>query len=552
MKSEMDLRILDCTLRDGGYYNQWDFPADLVSRYLQAVHTAGIRTVELGFRSLPQEGFLGPFAYTTDYFISTLDVPEDLKLGVMINAKEFLQYPGGIEQAVDLVFQPAVNSRVELVRIAVNPNQLTECAALMSALKKLGYAIGLNLMHISHIPPHQLREYSGWIKNQNMIDVFYIADSLGSLDPKQTREIIQTIQKNWDGPVGIHTHDNMGNALENSLTAIETGAAWIDGTILGMGRGAGNACTELLILELTSRGIQTFYPDALFSLVIDDFEKMKKRYGWGNNLLYYLSGKYGIHPTYIQEILSKPDYQPEKILAALESLKNSGATSFKDKDLEKALNNLHQPLKGSWSASGWAQNRDLLILGSGPQLERYKEDVVRLIKENDPVVVSLNINPYIAPEHITAYATCHKTRLLMDSDKYQSLNRPIIAPMNAVPEIVKHKFKNLKVFDYGMGTSENTFLAEENDCVIPLMLVAAYVFALGISSGASRILLAGFDGYDYQDPRHKEMEHILNLYKKIPLAPSIISVTPTTYSVTQSSIYSPEFSKNNSQKLKEK
>ena len=84
------INIIDCTLRDGGYYNNWDFPNNLVNEYLKAVNAAGIKFVELGFRSLNKKGFKGPNWYTTDSYISHLNVPKKLKLGVMINMSELI------------------------------------------------------------------------------------------------------------------------------------------------------------------------------------------------------------------------------------------------------------------------------------------------------------------------------------------------------------------------------------------------------------------------------------------------------------------------------
>lgn len=82
--------FLDCTLRDGGYYNSWDFPESLVNEYLHAMQAAGIDYVELGLRSLINNGFKGAYAYTKDDFVRSLDIPDGLKLGVMLNAAELV------------------------------------------------------------------------------------------------------------------------------------------------------------------------------------------------------------------------------------------------------------------------------------------------------------------------------------------------------------------------------------------------------------------------------------------------------------------------------
>ena len=85
-----ELKILDCTLRDGGYYNSWDFSKELIEDYLQAMSAAKIEYVELGFRFLKKDIYLGPCAYTTPSFLETLNIPKDLKIGIMINAKDII------------------------------------------------------------------------------------------------------------------------------------------------------------------------------------------------------------------------------------------------------------------------------------------------------------------------------------------------------------------------------------------------------------------------------------------------------------------------------
>jgi 4-hydroxy 2-oxovalerate aldolase len=84
------MKILDCTLRDGGYYNGWSFPLDVINKYLEAMSRSGVEIVELGLRSMVNKGFKGANAYTTVSFLHTLTIPSELKVAVMINAAEIV------------------------------------------------------------------------------------------------------------------------------------------------------------------------------------------------------------------------------------------------------------------------------------------------------------------------------------------------------------------------------------------------------------------------------------------------------------------------------
>jgi 4-hydroxy 2-oxovalerate aldolase len=123
--SKSKIKILDCTLRDGGYYNNWDFRDEVVRRYLQSVAAASIDAVEIGFRSLPQDSFLGPYAYATDEFLKSLDLPKGPIYAVMINGKDYVDYQGGAVAGIDRQFKKADQSPVQLVRIAMNFNSPT-------------------------------------------------------------------------------------------------------------------------------------------------------------------------------------------------------------------------------------------------------------------------------------------------------------------------------------------------------------------------------------------------------------------------------------------
>ena len=113
------------------------------------------------------------------------------------------------------------------------------------------------------------------------------------------------MRRGWSGPIGIHAHNNMGQGLLNSTVAVESGASWVDGTITGMGRGAGNSATELLLLEFCRRG----WGDSLrsrFSIWRSDRSRLCARNITGGRACsYHLSATYGVHPTYVQEMLER-------------------------------------------------------------------------------------------------------------------------------------------------------------------------------------------------------------------------------------------------------
>ncbi|OUL44038.1 hypothetical protein B0W81_00610, partial [Prochlorococcus sp. HOT_208_60] len=141
--------LIDCTLRDGGYYNKWDFEFSLIEKYLHAISSAGINFVELGFRSQKKDNYFGPLAYCTDNFISKLKIPDTIQIGVMINASEIRESKNFQEIMNNLFPVKASNSKVSLVRIATTLEDIEYAIKAGEWLKNQKYLIGLNLMQIA-------------------------------------------------------------------------------------------------------------------------------------------------------------------------------------------------------------------------------------------------------------------------------------------------------------------------------------------------------------------------------------------------------------------
>jgi len=533
------ITLLDCTFRDGGYYNSWDFSPALVAEYLKAVESAKLDAVEIGFRFMPKEKYLGPFAYCTDAFLKTLPLPKKTLIGVMVNADEFIRHPKGPKRAVDLLFSKASSSPVQLVRVAVHFRDVDKVGPIALRLKQLGYTVGVNLMQAAGKPPELLAKAAETIRDLQAADVLYFADSLGNMDAVMVRKTVLALRHGWDGPLGIHAHNSMNQGVINSMAALDAGARWLDGTVLGMGRGPGNAQTEHLLIELTRRGIRASYADAVFDLALGSFRKMQSDFGWGPNLLYYLAAIYGIHPTYVQIMQGKGQYTAHQIIGAIESLRKGQASGYNSDRLEMALFDSDGTGRGSWKAKNWCRGRSVLLAAAGPSLGTHVKALESFISQTKPVVLCLNVKNPLPARFIDAYAASHKASLLLDAEKYRFLKKPLFAPMGRVPRSIREKLSKVKVRDFGMKVKKDSFRAGAKECVVPVPLVAAYGMALAEAGGAKEILLAGFDGYGAADPRQHEMNDLIRAYRSHRGALPIRAVTPTTYEVPQGSIYAP-------------
>ena len=530
------VKLLDCKLRDGGYYNSWDFDKSIIEKYLVAMKEISVDYVELGLRSFNKEGFKGACAYSTDNFIKNLKIPKNLNIGVMVNASELLQYPEGIEEALSKLFVHSDDSPVSLVRIACHIPEFEKVLEASNWLKDRGYIVGYNLMQIANCSRNEVRRLASIAKDYPL-DVLYFADSLGSLTPEETVDIIEALRSEWEGEVGIHTHDNMGYALANSKSAADNGVTWIDGTVTGMGRGPGNAKTEYLAIELDALRSKPLNILPLMNLINEYFKGMQQICGWGTNTYYYLAGKYGIHPTYIQEMISDSSYNEEDILAVISHLKMEDSKKFSIGTLEAARNFYSGQPKGNWKPKEVIDGREVVILGTGPSVFKHKQAIENYIEREKPFVIALNTQSSISSELIDIRAACHPVRLLADSNIHEKLPQPLVIPAAMLSESIVEAFGTKEILDYGISVEQDTFKFGSTHSVIPNSLVLSYVLSIAASGNSSRILLAGFDGYGAEDARTKEINKTLTQFTETENTPQLVAVTPTVYKVSSSSIY---------------
>jgi 4-hydroxy 2-oxovalerate aldolase len=530
------IKVLDCTLRDGGYYNNWNFPYELVTKYLEAMSAAGVDIVELGMRSLINKGFKGAVGYTADDYLASLSIPSNLKVAVMVNASEIVgETP--LQDTLRLLFPlDAAFSAVNIVRIACHVHEFEEALPAAKWLKERGFIVGFNLMQISERTEGEVISLSR-LASEYEIDALYFADSMGSMTPEQCRTIIKWLKTHWKGALGIHTHDNMGLALRNTLDAIDEGVTWLDATVTGMGRGPGNARTEELVIEIAEHRGASVNLIPLMRVIRSYFQPLKNECGWGSNPYYYLSGKYGIHPTYIQEMLADARYDEEDILTVIEDLRVEGGKRFSFDTLHLARLNFGSDVKGSWAPSTMFLDREVLLIGTGPGVREHKNAIEAYIKRNKPIVAALNAQQEIDDALINVRFGCHPLRLLADAEQHNRLPQPLITPVNMLSVDLKAQLKDKELHDFGLSISEDVFEFYDTGCKAPTPLVMGYALAALSSGKAKRVLMVGFDGYPSGDPRNEEMNSVVKKYKQSQGALELIALTPSRYDIETRSIY---------------
>jgi len=520
------INLLDCTLRDGGYYNNWFFERELINEYLRVMDMLKIDYVEIGFRFLDKIKIKGPCAYSEESFLRSLKIPKNLKIGVMVNASDFVGKKNIIELAKKN-FKLKKNSAISLVRLACHHHEVKDVLPLINWLKKSGYKVGINIMQIPELSSREIKNTVKEVK-KTKADILYFADSMGSLDAIKTKKIIHQIKSLWKKSTGIHAHDNMGKALENSVSAINNSVNWIDCTVTGMGRGPGNTKTEYLILELNRKKEHLIN---LLNLIKNYFEPLKEKYKWGSNPFYYFAGLNSIHPTFVQEMLSDTRFDSEDIYYNLNKLSTVGGRKFSKELISLGKNYYRKINKGDWDPSKVIKNRNVLIIGPGTSLIKYKSKIIKFIKKNKPIVFVLNIISPVPKQYVYANVACHTLRLLSDISKYKKSNKYLITPFSSFSKNIKARIYSKKILNFGLQVKNNRFKFGKNYAVLPNSLAITYTLGICTSGQCKKIFFAGLDGYNKTSPKKFEMDDVLQNYKLEKKARKIVSLTPTNYKI---------------------
>ena len=277
----MKTKILDCTLRDGGYYTNWDFSSDVVKTYIETTNKLPVDYLEVGYRNKPTKEYMGKFGYTPVSILKKLRKSSNKKLAVMLNEKSTLP------EDLDELLTP-IKGLADMVRLAVDPKNFERAVVLAKAVKAMGFEVAFNTMYMSKWST----EYKGFLDNLSEIngvaDLFCMVDSFGGITPSEVREITTKVKANTTCAVGFHGHNNLQLGLINTLTGIECGVDFVDATALGMGRGAGNLNMELLLTYLKNEGLEVDFN--VLGDYVSNFQPLLDEYQWGTNLPYMISG----------------------------------------------------------------------------------------------------------------------------------------------------------------------------------------------------------------------------------------------------------------------
>jgi len=479
------MQILDCTLRDGGYYTDWYFSEELVNNYLKTISQLPISIIELGYLSYNQD-YNGPFYHLNKIILKDAKdiLRKDQKIYAMINLKE-------INNFYNLKKLISENKKhLNGIRFAISPYEVNN---FLSIIKKIRSEfseldIGINLMYLSkwYLNKNFLNGVLNKLKNH--ADIIALVDSYGAIFPEQVKLCLKSIDDK-SIKIGCHFHNNCGLALANTLIAIDNGCMIADTTIKGIGRGAGNASTELLIAlkKKTTSNITSFDINNL----IEKFDILKNNLKWGESYAYAFAAKNGFSQAAMMDLIQKKRLDASIAIKAIESkeLNNKKILFTNISNIKKIIYKKKIPI----------------LIGGASSLINYGKLLFKNTDKSTTIILS-GSNAFFNFIKLNLKIKNHLILILSGSEikKIQLFSKKnYLSKMGVRTIIIEKNFKPKKINFKG-----NVIIADST-AANPLLLTGLFLKKIKVK----KLNLAFFDGYKNDEKSRVVMSETVDSLK---------------------------------------
>ena len=482
-----NIRVLDCTLRYGGYCNGWTFGYNNINKIVNGLLEANIDIIECGYINQKKVFDINRTQYTSFDQVKQF-IPENRegKLFVgMINYGEF--------NIDDIPYYDGIS--VEGIRVTFHKKERAEALEFCSQLKDKGYKVFIQgMVSLSYTD----EEFLDLLKRVNSFEpyAFYIVDSFGMMKGKDLKRLFYTVEHNLSENIyiGFHSHNNMQLAYSNCLAfaGMETNRSGIiDMSIYGMGRGAGNLNTELFIQYLNENQDGNYKLKPILTIldeILDDFHK--ENY-WGYNLPNYISAKNNAHPNYAGFLADKNTLTVEDMENLFLLMDEDKKVKFDKKYIEDlytkylATGKVQEEHKGELEEK--LKDRKVVLVAPGKSSEEEKDKIAAYAKSG--ICISINFDYFCADFIFLSNLRRYRE---LDACKYEKCIVTSNITSNEV--YLQTKYRNLL---------NNIETVRDNAGLMAIKFLMSY--------GVKEVALAGFDGYSHDSEKNyaiKSMEII--------------------------------------------
>lgn len=505
--------LLDCTLRDGGYVNDWEFGHDKITEIFERLVSSRVEFIEIGFLDERRK-----------FDINRTIMPDTNSANIIFDGID-----KGAATVVAMIdygtcgiknIQPCAESFIDGIRVIFKEHLMYEALDFCQQIKSLGYKVFAQMVSVTTYTDEKLKEYAAAV-NKIMPYATSMVDTYGLLDDEHLMHISNILDGYLDSKIklGFHAHNNFQLGYANSKNFLSSDTARIivaDGTLYGMGKSAGNAPLELLMMYMNEKHEADYDISQALEAIDNVILGIYCKQYWGYNLFFYISSSTKCHPNYVSYLMNKKTLSVKQIISILNNLEDEKKLMYDVKYIETVYMNYQdikcddreavEVLKKEFS------KKTVLLIGPGKNIIRQRTRVKDFIVKNNPFIVAVNYAPKdIKVNAIFLTNAKRYTQLLADINGSINESADIIATSNVTKTAGDFKY----VLRYGSLIDETTDVIDNS----LVMLLKAM-----IKIDVKKVYLAGFDGYsrtcdNYFDVSReysyvKEKANYLNDYMK--------------------------------------
>lgn len=520
------IKILDCTLRDGGYINDWQFGEKAIKHIVKKLADAGIDIVEVGFikgTEFNKDRTIFPSIKHIENFVkpknSNVLYAGMIDLGNPISIEKLTPYNG---------------ESVDIIRIIFKKNKISEAFEYCKLVQKQGYKIFVQPVGIDNYDDSELVEL---IRKFNILnpDAFYIVDSFGLISKKEFSRLLYIADNNLEKHIalGYHSHNNMQQAYGNAQVMAEMNLnrdLIMDASVYGMGRGAGNLNTEIFATYLNQYYNRSYRVEPMLEIIDLYLQKIFMQNFWGYSMPLYLSALNNCHPNYAIYFSEKNTLNVKSMNEILRTMDLNLKSDFSNKNAEKIYSEYQQNFVDDNTVieklKREMMDRKVMILASGKSIDICKDKINKFIEKNNPIIISVNFE---TSKFDCDYLFCSNQK------RFDRLNELVKIKRIVTSNIINSNSKDY-VVNYASILNDIPGISDNSTLMVINLL---------IELGFKEVSIAGFDGYslipnsnyvdldmmlvEKDETKLQRNEKIKNYVNSIKCIINIEFITPSLY-----------------------
>lgn len=480
-----NIKILDCTLRDGGYINNWNFGYDNILKVATGLNEAKLDIIEIGFINENEKYDLSRTMFNnTKQINEILDKIPNIKSQIVAM---IMIGKCGIEN-----IQDRKDTKIDGIRVCFKKHQIDDAYEYCKLIQDKGYDLFLQPASVTDYKKEDILYLINKFKDLK-VKAYYIVDTHGIMREKDVLKYYKLFNDNLaeNIPIGFHSHNNLQLSFSNSQALINKKSKrtiYIDSSVQGMGRGAGNLCTELITQHLNYIKYGKYNILPILKLVDECINPIFKETPWGYNVAYYIASINECHPNYSTFLSNKQTIGVEDINYIMKQIPADKKRNYDEKLILELytnyLSNKYDDTKDKQKLKEIIGNKSILLLAPGKSLKKEENKIVDFINNNDCYIISINF----ISKNIKSDALFISNLKRAKEIDFDEINMEVLYTSNID---IKNK-KSLK-FNYSRYLNDYDYISDNSALLLINILKEI---------GYENIFIAGFDGYDISNDKN--------------------------------------------------